>query len=108
MADEGGDRELPQRARGEARAATSPSGMPAAPVLSAELQQRLDAAVTAERSEAAARERDKPTGGEVTTPSVRDADSPGGTRPPGPGGAVEQQRPRAANAGPVTEDEVTE
>ena len=44
MADKGGDKELPQRFRGEARAATSPSGSPVAPVLSAELRQRLEAA----------------------------------------------------------------
>ena len=82
MADKGGDRELTQRFRGDARAATSPSGSPAAPVLSAELRQRLEAAVIAERSVAAAREQNRPAGGEVTTPSVR--------------------------AGPLTEDEVTE
>ena len=85
MADEGGDRELTQRFRGDARAAASPSGSPAAPVLSAELRERLEAAVIAERSVAAAREQNRPAGGEVTTPSVR-----------------------AANAGPLTEDEVTE
>jgi len=42
MADKGGDKELPQRFRGEARAATSPSGSPVAPVLSAELRRRLE------------------------------------------------------------------
>lgn len=85
MADKGGDRELTQRFRGDARAATSPSGSPAAPVLSAELRERLEAAVIAERSVAAAREQNRAAGGEVTTPSVR-----------------------AANAGPLTEDEITE
>jgi hypothetical protein len=79
MADEGRGRELPQRVSDEARAATSPSGARAAPVLSAELRQRLEAAVTAERSGAAARA----TG-------------------------VTQEPPRVPNAGPVTEDEVTE
>ena len=54
MADEGRGKELPQRVRGEARAATSPSGPPAAPVFSAELRQRLEAAVTAERAASAA------------------------------------------------------
>jgi hypothetical protein len=83
MADEGRGRELSQRARGQARAATSPSGVPAAPVFSAKLRQRLEAAVSAERSIAAAREQDRPAG-------------------------VKQEPPRAANAGPVTEDEVTE
>jgi hypothetical protein len=79
MVNEGRGRELPQRVRDEARAATSPSGTRAAPVFSAELRQRLEAAVTAERSGAAARA----TG-------------------------VTQERPRVPNAGPVTEDEVTE
>jgi hypothetical protein len=85
MADNGGDRELTQRFRGDTRAATSPPGSPAAPVLSAELRERLEAAVIAERSVAAAREQNSPAGGEVATPSAR-----------------------AANAGPLTEDEVTE
>ena len=85
MADNGGDRELTQRFRGDTRAATSPPGSPAAPVLSAELRERLDAAVIAERSVAAAREQNRAAGAEVTTPSAR-----------------------AANAGPLTEDEVTE
>ena len=89
MADKGGDRELPQRFRGDARAATSPSGSPAAPVLSA--------------------------GGEVTTPSVRSRNGLDGTSLPDPrdGGRAgsadaAQEPPRAANAGPPTEDEVTE
>ena len=79
MADEGRGRELPQRARGEVRAATSPSGAPAAPALSAKLRQRMEAAVTAERSGAAAR-----------------------------AAGLTQEPPRVPNAGPVTEDEVTE
>jgi hypothetical protein len=115
MADKGGDREPPQQVHGDARAATSPSGSPAAPVMSAELRQRLEAAVTAERSVAAARERDRPAGGEVTTPSVRSGNSIGGTSLPDPRGGgragsadAAQERPRAANAGPLTEDEVTE
>src|SRR5690242_11594191 len=89
MADKGGDKELPQRFRADARAATSPSGSPAAPVLSA--------------------------GGEVTTPSVRSRNGLGGTSLPNPreGGRAgsadaAQERPRAASAGPPTEDEVTE
>ena len=79
MAGKGGDRELPQRFRGDTRAATSPSGSPATPVLSAELRERLEAAVIAERSVAAAREQN-----------------------------TAQERAGAANAGPLTEDEVTE
>src|SRR5215467_12859997 len=115
MADRGGDRELPQRFRGDARAATSPSGSRAAPVLSAQLRQRLEAAVTAERSVAAAREQDRPAGGEVTTPSVRSGNGLGGTslsdrRDGGRAGSADaaQERVRAASAAPLTEDEVTE
>ena len=65
--------------RGEARAATSRSGSPAVPVLS---------------------------GDEVTIPSLRSEDILGG----GQAGSAdaEFERPRAPNAGPVTEDEVTE
>ncbi len=114
MADKGGDKELPQRFRGEARAATSQSGSPVAPVLSAELRQRLETAVTAERAVAAARDQDRPTGGEVTTPSVRAGSGRGGTSLPdargGRAGSADaaQERARAANAGPLTEDEVTD
>jgi hypothetical protein len=114
MADKGGDKELPQRFRGEARAATSSSGSPVAPVLSADLRQRLETAVTAERAVAAARDQDRPTGGEVTTPSVRGGDGLGTSLPDardsGRAGSADaaQERPRAANAGPLTEDEVTE
>jgi len=98
MADEGRGRELPQRDRGAGRAAPPASGSPPAPVMSAQLRQRLEAAVTAERSEAAAGEQDKPTGGEVTGPSVKSRI----------GLAAQAVQPRAANAGPITEDEVTE
>jgi hypothetical protein len=71
--------------------------------------------VTAERSVAAAGEQDRPASGEVTTPTVRSRNALGGTSLPDPGGdgrvgsadAV-QERSRAANAGPLTEDEVTE
>jgi hypothetical protein len=115
MADKGGDKELPQRFRGEARAATSPSGSPVAPVLSAEVQQRLQTAVTAEREVAAVRDQDRPTGGEVTTPSVRSGNGLGGTSLPdarggGRAGSADaaQERPRDASAGPLTEDDVTE
>jgi hypothetical protein len=89
MADRGGDRELTQRFRGDTRAATSPSGSPAAPVLSA--------------------------GGEVTTPSVRGGNGLGGTSLPDPRGGgragsadAAQEQACAADAGPLTEDEVTE
>ncbi len=104
MADEGRGRELPQRALGAPRAAPPPSGSPPAP-LSAELRQRLETAVTAERSQAAAREQDRSGSSEVNTPSVRSSLGEAG-RDAEPDRAV--QPVRAANAGPVTEDEVTE
>jgi hypothetical protein len=107
MGDEDRGNELPQRARGAPRAAPHPPSSPPAPLLSAELRQRLEAAVTAERSRAAVRKQDKPAGGEVTTPSVRTGISLGR-----PGRAAEPdhvaQPVRTANAGPVAEDEVTE
>jgi hypothetical protein len=107
MADEGRGRELPQRARGTPRAAPRPSGSPPAPPFSAELRQRLETAVTAERSQAAAREQDKCGGSGATTPSVTSRSGLGGAgRDAEPDRAV--QPVRAANAGPVAEDEVTE
>ena len=99
MADKGGDKELPQRFRGEARAATSSSGSPVAPVLSAELRQRLETAVTAERAVAAARDQDRPTGGEVTTPSVRSGDGLGTSLPDA------RDSGRAAKAAPASQPE---
>jgi hypothetical protein len=60
-----------------------------------------------ELPQAAAREQDRSGGSEVTTPSVRSRSSLGEARPDAePDRAV--QPVRAANAGPVTEDEVTE
>jgi hypothetical protein len=113
MGDKDRGDELPQRARGTPRAGPHPPGSPPAPLLSAERRQRLEAAVTAERSEAAVREQAKPAGGEVTIPSVRTGislDQPG--RAAEPDRAAESDRAaqpaRAANAGPVAEDEVTE
>lgn len=60
-------------------------------------------------------DRELPTGGEVTTPSVRSGNGLGRTSLPGPRGGgragsadAAQERVRAANAGPLTEDEVTE
>jgi hypothetical protein len=71
--------------------------------------------VTAGRSVAAAGEQDRPASGEVTTPAVRSGNGLGGTSLPDPRGdgrvgsaGAAQERPRAANAGPLTEDEVTE
>jgi hypothetical protein len=71
--------------------------------------------VTAERSVAAAGEQDRPASGEVTTPTIRSRNALGGTSLPDPRGDgragsadAAQEQPRAANAGPLTEDEVTE
>ena len=57
MGDEDRGDELPQRVRDAPRGAPHPPDSPPAPLLSAELRQRLAAAVTAERSEAAGPER---------------------------------------------------
>jgi hypothetical protein len=128
MGDEDRGHELPQRVLGAPRASPLPAGSPAEPLLSVELRQRLEAAVTAERSKAAVREQDRPAGGEVTTPSIRTGislDQPGHAAEPGraaepaePGRAAEPARAaepgraarpaRTPNAGPVAEDEVTE
>jgi len=98
MADENPGRELPQRVRGAARAA-APVRAPSAPVLSEELRQRMRAAVTAERSGAAA-EQEVPAG-EATGPAAPDRLGPARPGPPA-------RPPRAANAGPMAEDEITE
>ena len=57
MGDEDRGDELPQRVRDAPRGAPHPPDSPPAPLLSAELRQRLAAAVTAQRSEAAGPER---------------------------------------------------
>jgi hypothetical protein len=113
MGDEDRGKELPQRVRDAPGARPGPPGSPPAPLMSAELRQRLEAAVTAERSEAAAREQDKAANGEMTIPSVKTEirlDQPGQATGPDratrPGPAA--QPVRTPNAGPVAEDEVTE
>ena len=132
MADEDPGRDLPQRVRGAARpgpAARSPSP---SPVLSEELRQRIRAAVTAERSGASAQPDEAPAG-EATSPEpLRPArpwraqrerpirpesrawpETPGKPETPGrsdtPAVSEPPVRPaRAANAGPIAEDEITE
>ena len=118
MGDEDRGNELPQRVPGAPRAGSLPADSLPASLLSAEPRQHLEAPATAERPAAAVREQDRPTVGEVTTPSVRTGislDQPRRAAEPGraepdrtaePGRAV---RPaRTPNAGPVAEDEVTE
>ena len=90
MAEEQPGRELPQRVRGAARTGPPPPAPSSSPVLSEELRQRMRAAVTAERSGAATKQDEAP-GGEATSPEP-----------------VRPVRPRAANAGPIAEDEITE
>jgi hypothetical protein len=120
MAEEQPGRELPQRVRGAARSGPSASAPPSSPVLSEELRQRMRAAVTAERSGAAIKQDEAP-GGEATSPervrSVRPkaarrepptrSEAPVRSEPPA---VSESAAPpaRAANAGPIAEDEITE
>jgi hypothetical protein len=120
MADEDRGRELPQRVRGAARSGPSASAPLSSPVLSEELRQRMRAAVTAERSGSATKQDEAP-GVEATSPervrSVRPkaarrepptrSEAPVHSEPPA---ASEPAAPpaRAANAGPIAEDEITE
>jgi hypothetical protein len=120
MADEEPGRELPQRVRGAARPGP-PARVPSSPVLSEDLRQRMRAAVTAERSGTAkqtATKQDEAPGGEATSSEpVRPASSerPTVSEPPA---VSEPVRPavseppagpaRAANAGPMAEDEITQ
>jgi hypothetical protein len=113
MGDEDRGNELPQRVPDAPQARPGLPGSPPAPLISAELRQRLEAAVTAERSEASARKQDKAAGGEMTIPSVRTEirlDQPGQATGPGPatGSGQAAQPVRTPNAGPVAEDDVTE
>jgi hypothetical protein len=102
MAEEQPGRELPQRARGAARTGPPPPAPPSSPVLSEELRQRMRAAVTAERSGAATKQDEAP-GGEATGPEPARPVRPRAARREPPA------RPaRAANAGPIAEDEITE
>ena len=75
--DQDSSQELPQRARGVARAGPPPSAPPA---LSDEVRQRMQAAVLAERADAAQQDADAPTGPEpkVTRPGRATAVNPVG------------------------------
>jgi hypothetical protein len=132
MADEDSGRELPQRVRGEARSGSSVPAAPPSPVLSEELRQRMLAAVTAERSGAATKQDEAP-GSDAPSPkpgrSVRHkaarreppatpqpsaaSEPPAAPKPPAtpqpPAAPEPHVRPvRAANAGPIPEDEITQ
>jgi hypothetical protein len=82
---DGGDRsrELPQRVRGTARGGPDQSTPSASPVLSEELRQRIQAAVKAERNQAAAKEQqgatkatEQPPSATVPGPADRQVESP--------------------------------
>jgi hypothetical protein len=92
MADEDPGRELPQRVRGATRSGPPARTSPSSPVIPEDLQQRMRAAVTAERS-GVTTSQDEAPGGETTSPEPM--------RPV-------RSEPRAANAGPMAEDDVTQ
>ena len=132
MADEDPGRELPQRVRGEARSGSSVPAPSPSPVLSEELRQRMRAAVTAERSGAATKQDEAPGSktaspkpGRSARPKAPRREPPATPQPsatPQPPAAPEPPatpqppatpephvRPvRAANAGPIPEDEITQ
>jgi hypothetical protein len=72
MADEERGRDLPQRVRGATRAAPPAPVPSSSPALSDELRRRTQAAVAAERSEAAIQEQEHTTGSQrrTTTPAA--------------------------------------
>jgi hypothetical protein len=131
MADEDPGRELPQRVRGAARTGPPTRAQSSSPVLSEELRQRIQAAVTAERSGAAATEQDAAPDAETTSSEpVRPAPPklparskpsaaskppvplkpPALSKPPGPSKPSVPSAPpaRPANASLPAEDEVTQ
>ena len=138
MADEDPGRELPQRVRGAARSGSSVPAASPSPVLSEELRQRMLAAVTAERSGAATKQDEAPGSKAASpkpgrsarpkaaparapghAPALRRARAPGRTQAPGHAQASATPEPpatpephvrpvRAANAGPIPEDEITQ
>lgn len=103
MADEDPGRELPQRVRGAARSDSSVPAPSPSPVLSEELRQRMLAAVTAERSGTATKQDETP-GSDAASPKPELPVTPQPSATPEP-----RVRPvRAANAGPIAEDEITQ
>jgi len=92
MGDEDPGRELPQRVRGAARSGRPARSSPSSPVIPEDLRERMRAAVTAERS-GVTTSQDEAPGGETTGPEPM--------RPV-------RSEPRAANAGPMAEDDVTQ
>jgi hypothetical protein len=83
MGDEDGSQELPQRSRGAARGGSDRSAVSVSPVLSEELRQRIQAAVKAERAEAAAEEQPATTkrSGRETVSARADGEPAGPDQP---------------------------
>ena len=126
MADKDPGRELPQRVRGAARSGSSVPAPSPSPMLSEELRQRMRAAVTAERSGAATKQDEAPGSktaspkpGRSARPKAPRREPPATPQPPAapeppatpqPSATPEPHvRPvRAANAGPIPEDEITQ
>lgn len=120
MADKHGDAELPHRVRGAARTVPLSPVSPVAPTLSEELRQRMQAAVQAERAEAAAHERDRPAGTRtIEMPRQISATESAADKAPGPESSAPTNgstRKRAgvaavesaARPGSAAGDEVTE
>jgi hypothetical protein len=103
MADEDSGRELPQRVRGAARPGSSVPAPSPSPVLSEELRQRMLAAVTAERSGAPTKQDEAP-GSKAASPKPE----PPATSQPSATPEPHVRPVRAANAGPIPEDEITQ
>ena len=103
MADEDPGRQLPQRVRGTARPGSSVPAPSPSSVLSEELRQRMQAAVTAERTGTATKQDEAP-GSDAASPKPEPSVTP---RPPAT--SKPHVRPaRAANAGPIADDEITQ
>ena len=107
--------ELPHRIRGAAWAGPL---SPAVPVLSPKLRHHMQAAVTAERAKAVAREQERAAGHHAAGPLRRvllSGSAPGkeaGPETSSPGGGPGRKRTGAASAGPgrigpIPEDDVT-
>ena len=107
MGDEDGSQELPQRSRGAARGGSDRSAPSVSPALSEELRQRIQAAVKAERAEAAAKE-----GSDAPERSGRQTlSAPAASAAPAPAPAVNgtggaRKRERAAKPEPKAKPDV--
>src|ERR1700733_13216636 len=106
MGDQDSSQELPQRVRGVARAGP-PSSAP--PALSDEVRQRMQAAVLAERADAAQQDADAPTGPEPKATGPGRAANPAGhgiSLPPQSAVRPDPVRPDPVRPDPVKPDPV--